>query len=224
MGTVILEMLPVILGAAIVPIWIIIVLFLLRGEKGLPKALAFVAGISAVRVAEGLVFGYIFNSSKAASSDSGSSTIVSTLLLVIGILLLITAFKVYQKEDDPDGPPPKWMQIFSTATPLKAFLIGAVLVAVAAKQWVFALSAIATIGAAQLSQIENILAFLIYVLLTIALPLIPIVMYAASPQRSAVTLERMGKWLEVHNRQIVIAVSLIFGVFFLLKGLTGLLG
>jgi hypothetical protein len=136
---------------------------------------------------------------------------------------LITAFKVYRKEDDPDGPPPKWMQIFGTATPLKAFLIGAVLVAIAAKQWVFVLSAIATIGAAELSQVENILAFLSYVLLTIVLPLIPIVLYAVSPQRSAVTLERMGKWLEVHNRQIVIAVSSIFGVFFLFKGLTGLL-
>ncbi len=224
MGNVIAELIPLILGAAIVPIWIIIVLFLLRGKGGLLKALAFVVGISSVRLAQGIVFGYIFRSAEEASGESGSGVIVSTLLLVIGILLLITAFKQYRKEDDPDGPPPKWMEIFSTATPVKAFALGAALIAIAAKQWVFTLSAIATIGQASLSQVENVITFLVYVLLAISLPLVPILFSAIAPRQSAVTLERMGKWLEKHNRHIVIAVSLIFGVFFLWKGMSGLMG
>ena len=224
MGSVIVQLIPLILGAAIVPIWIIIVLFLLRGQSGLLKAAAFVAGISGVRLLQGILFGYIFRASQEASGQSGSNVIVSVLLLVVGIMLWIAAFKTYRKEDDPDGPPPKWMQMFSTATPVKAFALGALLVAIAAKQWVFTLSAIATIGRAPLSQVENVVTFLLYVLLAVSLLLVPILFSVIAPRRSAVTLERMGKWLEEHNRQIVIAVSVIFGAFFLWKGISGLIG
>ena len=47
---------------------------------------------------------------------------------------------------------------------LKAFGMGALLVAIAAKQWVFTLSAIGIIGEAQLSQTGNVVAFLFFVL------------------------------------------------------------
>jgi len=61
---------------------------------------------------------------------------------VIGILLLITAVKQWRKEDDPDAPPPKWMATISGLSTAKALGMGALLVAIAAKQWVFTLSAI----------------------------------------------------------------------------------
>ena len=223
-GNAIVELVPLILGAAIVPVWIIIVLFLLRGQSGLLKAAAFVAGISAVRLAQGIAFGYVFGASQDASGQGGSSSIVSTLLVVVGILMFIAAFKTYRKEEDPDGPPPKWMQMFGKATPAKAFALGALLVAVAAKQWVFTLSAIGMIVQASLSQVENVVSFLVFVLLAISLLLVPILFSVIAPQRAGVTLEKMGKWLEKHNRQIVIAVSIIFGAFFLWKGVAGLIG
>ena len=44
MGTVIVSLLPLIIGAALLPGWIIMALFLLRGEGGVLKAAAFAAG------------------------------------------------------------------------------------------------------------------------------------------------------------------------------------
>jgi hypothetical protein len=224
MGSVIASLLPLIIGAAVVPIWIIIVLFLIQSEGGLLKAAAFAAGGIGVRLLQGVLFGYIFGASKEASSESGSTLIVSTLLLVVGILMLITAFKQWRKEDDPDAPPPKWMATISGLSAVKALGTGALFVAIAAKQWVFTLSAIGMIGQAQMSQAANITAFLVYVLAAQSLVLAPIIIYAVAPTRSAKTLAAAQGWLGRHNRAIVIAISLIFGLLFLFKGITGLTG
>jgi hypothetical protein len=223
MGSVLASLLPLIVGAAVVPIWIIMVLFLLRSEGGLLKAAAFGAGAIIVRLAQGILFGYVFNKAAEASGDTGSSVIVSTLLLVIGVLMLITAFKQWRKEDDPDAPP-KWIAAISGLSTVKAFGIGALLVAIAAKQWVFTLSAIGIIGQAKMSQAENIVAFLVYVLAAESLVLAPIIVYTVAPTRSANSLDAAQGWLEHHNRVIVIAISLIFGLLFLWKGIAGLVG
>ena len=90
---------------------------------------------------QGIVFGYIFSSDPAARRGTRASLIVSTLLLVIGVLMLITAFTQWDKEDDPDAPPPEWMAVLGRRTAPKAFGMGAAQVAIAAKQWVFNLSA-----------------------------------------------------------------------------------
>ena len=225
MVNVIVAFIPLIIGARpVVPIWIILVLLLLRGQGGLVKAVAFVSGIIAVRLLQGIVFGFILQPASDAPAESGSSPVVSTLLLVIGILMWITAIKQWTKDVDPDAPPPKWMAMFNTISAPKAFGLGALFVAIAAKQWVFTLGAIGVIADARLGSPLNIIAFLIYVICASLLMLIPIAVYAVSPAKSAKTLEAAGKWLEAHNRVIVIVISVIFGTFFLFKGISGLLG
>ena len=89
---------------------------------------------------------FIFTSDPAATTDTGGNLIVSTLLLVIGILMLITAYKKWDKDEDPDAPPPKWIAAVGSLSALKAFGIGAAVVAISAKQWVFTLSAIGVLG------------------------------------------------------------------------------
>jgi uncharacterized membrane protein (UPF0136 family) len=88
-----------------VPFYPIVVLLMLQGQGGLVKAIAFVAGNIAVRLAQGVLFGLVFDVAMAASSEDGQRLGVSILLLIVGILLLITAVKKWQKEEDPDAPP-----------------------------------------------------------------------------------------------------------------------
>jgi hypothetical protein len=54
------ELLPLIVGAAVLPLWIIIALLLLRSEGGTSKAFAFAVGAMAVRVLQGILFGFVF--------------------------------------------------------------------------------------------------------------------------------------------------------------------
>jgi len=54
--------------------------------------------------------------------------------------------------------------------------------------------------------------------------LLPILIKLALPRQSKNLLASISSWLNQYNRPIVIAVSLVFGLIFLYKGMTGLLG
>jgi hypothetical protein len=85
------------------------------------------------------------------------------------------------------------------------------------------LGAIAVISDAGLGQPSSTIAFLVFILGAEILVLIPIVAYALAPTQSAAILEAAGTWLEKNNKPIVIAVSGIFGLYFLWKSLSDLL-
>lgn len=109
MGDSIVSLLPVMIGATLVPLYPIIVLLLLQSDGGLLKATAFVAGAVLARLVQGVLFGFVFGRAAEAYPVDGPDVIASTLLLVVSILLLVTAFRKWRKEADPDDPPPKWM-------------------------------------------------------------------------------------------------------------------
>lgn len=224
MTNTLLQLLPMILGSALVPIWIILLLLILRSPNGLVKGVAFVGGATLVRLIQGVLFGYVFGASEAVGEESaGPSPVVAVLLLVVGILLLITAVKTYRNEPDPDAPPPKWMTMLDGASPAKIFGLGMLLTAVAAKFWVFTLSAIGVIKDAALGDNRGVTAYLIYMLGAESLLLLPLVICVVAPRRSQTLLANASRWLETYNRPITIAVSLIFGTLFFWKGVTGLL-
>ncbi|NJP05610.1 MAG: hypothetical protein HC837_08310 [Chloroflexaceae bacterium] len=224
MTTVLVDLLPLIIGAALLPVWIIITLLLLRSEGGLWKALAFVGGSTLVKLAQGLLFGMVFDTAyKSNDYYTDTNPIAATLQLIVGILMMITAIKKWNKEDDPDAPPPRWMTMFSGVSVVQTLGIGVLLTIVAIKQWVFTLSALSIITQALLTQTEGALTFVIYVLASQSLLLAPIIISAIAPTRSASLLDTAQTWLERHNRVLMIAASSIFGIWFLWKGITGLI-
>jgi hypothetical protein len=224
MRTILIELLPLIIGAALLPLWIVMSLLLLRGAGGMSKATAFAAGAMAVRVLQGIFFGYVFGTAADANGYQGSSVVASTLLLVVGVVLLVTAVRQWHKDDDPDAPPPPWMATLGTASSLKAFGIGALLMTIAVKQWVFTLAAIAVLDDAQMGLARSAVAYVVFVVAAHALVLMPIVIAVLAPSRSAAMLDAMRGWLERHNRMITLCVSSIFGAWFAWKGTMGLLG
>ncbi|MCC7130592.1 MAG: hypothetical protein B6D39_03135 [Anaerolineae bacterium UTCFX2] len=226
MDTLLVSLLPLIIGSAIVPVHIIIIILLLKNPR-LPvlKATAYLVGMTALRLLQGLVFGLILTDSVAATTEEGSgkSPIVLTLLLVLGVLLLISAFRKWRKEDDPDDPPPKWLTMIDSLTPLKAFGMGFGLALIAPKLWVFTLSAVGVISEARLGQPTSTVAFLLFVLLAQSLMLLLILVRGILPKHSENLLDQISVWLTRYNRQIIITVSLVFGLLFLYQGASGLL-
>jgi len=224
MNDVLIDLLPLILGAALAPLSPIVVLLLLLGKGGLRTALAFVGGALAVRLTQGVLFGLVFGAAAEAYPETGPQIIASTLLLVLGLLLLLAAFKKWRKQPDPDDPPPQWMAAIAGLSPLKAMGAGAVFMTVAVKQWVFTLAAIDVIQSAALPGAAAVGLYLIYILAAQALVLAPILIYAIAPQQSARPLRAAQAWLERNTRVIGIIVSLVFGLLFFYKGVTGLIG
>ena len=220
----ILALLPLILGAALVPIYPILVLLLLLGEGGSRSALALVAGTLTVRLAQGLLFGPVFGAVAEAYPQEGPRLIASTLLVVLGLLLLLAAYRKWRKQPDPDDPPPQWMADIAGLSPIKAFGAGALFVTLAVKQWVFTLTAIDVIQGGMPGTAGFAGWYLFFALATQALVLPLILAYAIAPQRSAKPLMAAQAWLDRNSRTIAIAVSLIFGLGFFYKGVTGLIG
>lgn len=222
MGEVIVKLIPFIIGSAVVPLQIMMIIVLLGSpSQGLLKATFLFLGMTVVRLLQGVFFGLVL--SPIAGEGGGKSPVVSALLMILGILLLITAYKQWRNEDDPDGPPPKWMTMLDSLTPLKAFGMGAGLVLISGKFWVFTLSAIGLIEEAQLGQPSSSLAFLLFILLAQSLLLMIILVRLFIPAKSRSLLENISVWLSKYNRPIVMTVSLVFGLLFLIQGVTGLL-
>jgi hypothetical protein len=217
------DLLTLSVAAALLPVWVIISLFLLRSEGGVMKAGAFVAGATAVRLIQGLLFGFVFGAAGGDPDAEGPGPIAATLLLLIGILMLVTAFRKWRKEDDPDDPP-KWMDKLSGVSTSKAFGMGALLMVLAIKQWVFTLSAIAIVEQAAAGVATSVLAFLVFVVIAQSLMVAPILVSAVAPTSSARMLDAAQAFLQRHNRVIAIAVSLIFGLWFTWQGITALWG
>ncbi len=216
------ELLPMILGNILAPLWLIIVLLLLASPNGLLKASAFVLGMTLTRVAQGVLFGLVLGSSDKAAEGDG--LVAATLKLVLGILLLIAAFKKWRKEEDPDEPPPKWMQSLEQATPLKVLGIGALGIAIGAKLWAFTLSALAVINEAGLDRTDAIIAYAAYIFFAQILLILALLFAAVAPKQSQSVLQRANTWLTTYNRPISITVSLIFGLLFTWNGVSAFLG
>jgi hypothetical protein len=216
------ELLPMILGNILAPIWLIIVLLLLASSGGVVKASAFVLGMTLTRVGQGLLFGAVLAASAESSADGGAP-VTAVLKLMLGILLLIAAFKKWQKEADPDEPPPQWMQSLDQTTALKAFGMGALGIAVGPKLWAFTLSALAIINEANLERADAIIAYAAYIVLAQILLILAILVSVVAPQSSRAILQRAIAWLTTYNRPITMTVALVFGLLFTWDGVNGLL-
>ena len=222
MDAIITSLLPYILGGALVPIEIIVVILLLTSERQGPlKAIFFVTGMTLARLAQGTLFGLVLTGGSGDPADAQSSgAFQAGLLVALGIFLLNTAYKKWAAEPDPDAPPPKWLTMLDGISPARAFLLGAGFIVINAKLWVFTLGAINVISEAQLGRSSSITAFLLYILLAQSLLLLPILIRLLLPKQAAGWLRAFGGWLEQHNARIVMVVSLVFGLFFLYRGLS----
>jgi hypothetical protein len=217
------SLVPLIIGSALVPIQIVITTMLLRSKAGRITAVAWLAGMTAVRLSQGLLFGLILgDATSEASASDGSSTPVSLLLLVVAILFYVTAIKQLLNHPDEDAPPPKWMAMVETVTPGKAFGLGTGILLINIKLWVFTLGAISAIGLAGLGQGAAVLAFLVFVLLAESIHIVVIGVAFAMPTRSAATLDGIVGFLARYNRVIMIVLGAVFGTWFLVKALSGL--
>ena len=216
------NLLPLALASAVVPAPLVVTILLMRTSTR--AAAAWVAGMTVVRLAQGAAFALIFSDGTTAATETsaGRSAILSGVLLAVSIMLFVTAGQTLIGDADPDAPPPKWMARIATMGAGRAFLVGAALLLVNAKFWVFTLGAISAIEEADIGRRASVASFLAFVVLAIAPQLLALGLAVVAPARSGSLLDDVASRLQRNNRVIVVTVSLVFGTWFLIKALTGL--
>lgn len=217
------SLVPLVIGSAILPIQIAITVLLLRSSAGRFAAVAWVAGMTLVRLAQGLVFGLILGTGVAETEGpERPGPIASVLLLVVAIVFLVSAARKLLRQPDEDAPPPRWMALVASATPGRAFLMGAGVVAISAKLWAFTLGALGVIAEAGLDPPGAAAVYLAFIVAAESIHLGAVAIAYLMPARADVLLGQASDALQRYDRALMIVLGFVFGTYFLLKALDGL--
>ncbi len=210
---------PLAIATAVLPIQVAITILMLRSAGGRAKAGAWITGMTLVRLAQYAVFGLILERGMDDAA-TGTSPVEGALLLVVAVLLLVSAARKVANQPDEDAPPPRWMTVVEGVSTGRAFMMGTGLVALSPKLWAFTLGAIGAVQDAELDPAAGWVVFIVWVVAAEALHLAAFLAAVLAPARADVLLARAGDTLMRFSRQVMIVVSLVFGIWFLLKALS----
>ena len=209
---------PLILASAVLPAQSIVTLLLVRSS--VRSGYAWMAGITAVRLVQGVLFGFVLDD--VEKKNDAPQYFLGALLLVLALALYVKALRAGLGAEDEDAPPPRWLTKAGEMSPRAAFLMGAGFMTVSVKFLVFTLGAIAASADAHMGLKLAVLTFVLFVILAQCVPFGILALASSSPEGSAAILDGLGGWLRSNKRLITIIFGVIFGTWFLLKAVAQL--
>ena len=93
---------------------------------------------------------------------------------------------------------------------------------VSPKHWIFTLTAVGVIFAANLEPMVSFANYLQFILIAPILFFLLILTYIILGERSRDIMDRLAHWLKEHAQTILIIVFVDFGLYFLIKGIIAL--
>ncbi|MGW0179605.1 GAP family protein [Nocardia sp. NPDC003345] len=219
MGSVLGDLLPIAVGVAISPIPIVAAILMILSARargaGLGFAGGWVAGIALATAIVTLLAGPLGGSPYREPSGAGAWA-----KIVLGVLLLALAAVQWWHRDDTEVP--AWMRAVDELTVERAFGLGVLLSAVNPKNLLLCLSAGVVIGAGSISGGGQVVAVVVFTLLSASTVLAVILGYMVAADRLRVPLGRLRDWLQENNHLVLAIVLLLMGVVVLGKGIGGL--
>jgi Sap, sulfolipid-1-addressing protein len=220
MGQGISEVLTFAIGVAISPIPIIAVILMLFSRRARVNGPVFLlAWVLALAVVSTVA--YIVSHDGNVATSSTASDSVSWGKIALGAGLLVLARRDWRKRPAPGTEPemPKWMGTVDTLSPVKAFGLGVLLVAVNPKNLVLTLGAAAGLAQLNLSTSDAIVSLAVFVVIG-SLTIVGPVLYAAfGGEKARASLDSAKSWLGVHNAAVMAVLFLVFGIDLIAKGL-----
>jgi hypothetical protein len=221
MSSVLLQLIPLGLGA-IAPVMIVIIVLFLTAKGGMTKSLAFIIGKYVAYVLWGIVllrFGERASTVEGSGETSNARLIISA---IIGGLLLIMAIKTFVGEEDPDAGPSKLQTTLEKLSSGKLLAGGFGLSIIQLRFVALMLVGATIISEAQLPAGQNVVAILVLAFLMVWPLLIPVVVYLTMGERRDAAMQSMNSWLSRNSRLINVGVYGVFGVVLLWQGVSGL--
>ena len=215
------SLLSLAIAATLQPPQVIAMIILLQTRRGIANGLAYIAGMTAFRLALGGISWMLFSSLEGSLETSGGefSIVVGAILVVLGLLMLVHALRKSFSAVGEDDAAASWLQKLETISPRPAFLVGLAFLALDPKDWIIDISAINLIAEADLSSSQSLLAYLAYILLAQSLLWAPLLLTVAAPNRARRVLAALNTWMKAHEKHIEIGVAILFGLVFLVIGL-----
>jgi hypothetical protein len=218
----ILTLIPLGLFVALSPVPIVAVILLLGTRHPTVNALAFTAGWIAVIAAIGAI-GLATLSAQDFHHGTGASKGVAAFELAAGIALLWLALRRARSAPaaPSDDAKPRWMSRVEGLNPATALVAGAAFFLVNIGHVIVAVAATVSILKAEVSVGQSIGALAVFALVSSLTLLLPVGLYAASPERASAVLDRCKAWLSVPQNTVT-AVIVLIGVLLVINGIRGL--
>ena len=205
----ILNLIVIGVAVALDPLPLTAFLVVLPSKRGVRKGAAYVFGwlVSLAIVVTVAVLATGNNPPKPSTAPSLAALAVK---IVLGAVLVWIAVRHIRARSQPKPPkkPPKWQEHVDSMSPW--FALG---LAPALQPWVLIGAGAATVVEAKLSSWESFLALFLYCVLASSIYLAMELYAVFRPAQSQALLARFRTWIDSHTDQVIIAGSLIIGLW-----------
>jgi threonine/homoserine/homoserine lactone efflux protein len=157
------------------------------------------------------------------NSSREEGIFLPVLLIILGLLLLFLTQRNWRKPPSENNENPRLFTMIDKITPPKAFAFGALVSVINFKNLAIYLSAVSIPLVSDLPLSSKIIIVLVDALVFCSAVIVPVLIYFLFPKQADKLLNRLKQALETHSRPIGIWVPLIFGLIFLIRGISGLL-
>ncbi len=200
------------LGITLEPFPLIAFLLILSADKGTIKGLAFILGwLACLVVVIGAVV--LLTGGKPPAPSTAPSTAVLAIKLALGVVLILYAVRQERRRGRPRKTP-AWMARLDRLSVWSAAGLAAFL-----QPWTLVAAGAATVSQAKLSNIEEYLILLLFCLLATSSYLYLELSATFRPVAAGALIKKLRNWLDTHQDQVIIVISLLLGFWLAGKSL-----
>ena len=223
MLTALAEILPLALVAAVTPIAVILSIALQDTPRPVANNVAYILGGALVYVALAILGVFIFNGIQNFGHNEHPSTLSLQVDVVLGTLLIagsVVAFRKRKRRKLPE----RVEKVLASVNPVKAFLLGIVVLSPGIRNLTLFFLALTFIAASSLQPIPASILMLAFVAITLSPPAAPlIVALTRPPDRAREIIGTWLIWLETNGQLVLSLVIFLIGAKLLIQGAHGLL-
>jgi threonine/homoserine/homoserine lactone efflux protein len=201
---VVIDLLLIGLGITLEPFPLTAFILILSAEKGTRKGLAFILGWLACLVVV-IAAVILVTGGNPPKPSTAPSTAALAVKLALGILLILLAARQWRRMGRPRKPP-TWMAKLDRVSLWAAAGLAAFL-----QPWALVAAGAATVTQAKLSTPGDYLTLMLFCVLATS-SFLYLELYAAfAPGAASARLDRLRTWLDTHEDQVIIGISLLLG-------------
>jgi hypothetical protein len=212
---VILDLVLIGLVITLEPIPLTAFLLVVSSKGGVRKGAAFIFGwlASLAIVVAGTV---LVTGNKPPKPSTAPSLAALAVKILIGVALLAIALRQWRKRGKPKKPKktPKWQTGIDNMSPWYAMGLAPL-----TQPWGLVAAGVATIVEAKLSSWESYIALFLFCLVSTAVYLVLEIYTGFRPEKSQAMLTATRGWIDTHTDQVIIAVSLVLGLWLVGKSI-----
>ncbi|UXA09199.1 GAP family protein [Mycobacterium sp. SMC-2] len=204
---------------ALSPITVIPAVLVLHAPRARPTSLAFLVGWVLGLAALTAVF--VSSSGLLGGLHKAPPTWASWVRVALGSALLALA-AYHWLTRHRHGAMPRWMRSFSTLSPRRAGVTGAVLVVLRPEVLILCAAAGLAVGGSSLSAAGQLVAAAVFVVVAASTAAVPILAYAGAGDRLDDALERLKAWMEQNHAMLLAIILVLIGLMVLYNGIHAL--